>query len=48
MHSFLEDILQLSNTRVVDYKLKNHKIYIEVESIDPAITCRKCGGKNQV
>ena len=47
MHSFLEDILQLSNTRVVDYKLKNHKIYIEVESIDPAITCRKCGGKTK-
>ena len=44
MHQFLNDLLNLPDTQVTDYKIVGNKIYIDVESTTDEVKCRICNG----
>ncbi len=43
MHDFLDELLNLQDVKVNDYKIKNNQIYIYLESTKNKVSCRKCG-----
>ncbi len=43
MHDFLENLLALPSTKVIDYRITDDAVYIRVESTHAQIACRKCG-----
>ena len=44
MHQFLNDLLNLPDTKVTDYKIIKNTIYIDVESTTDDVKCRICNG----
>ena len=43
MHQFLNDLLNLPDTQVTDYKIVGNKIYIDVESTtDEGVMMESC------
>ncbi len=44
IHQFLNDLLNLPDTKVTDYKIIKNAIYVDVESTTDDVDCRKCGG----
>lgn len=44
MKSFLNKLLNLPETEIIDNKIENNKVYLTVQSTFDEVPCRKCGG----
>ena len=47
MYTFLNDLLDLPDTEVIGYEIKNGQVFIEVKSTQPFVLCKKCGKKTK-
>ncbi len=43
MDDFVTNLLNLPNTNVLSYQIKNEIVYIHIESTETKLPCRKCG-----
>ncbi|MCF6777913.1 transposase family protein, partial [Thiotrichales bacterium 19X7-9] len=43
MHQFLNDLLDLPDTKVTGYEIIGNKIYVDVQSTFDEVNCRNCG-----
>jgi transposase len=44
MNSFLNKLLNLPKTEIIDHRIENNKVYLTVQSTYDEVPCRKCGG----